>query len=104
MTTGTALHGPLACPRCLAQVAGDEARLVCSGCGEIYPIVDGIPCFAPTDTFYDDYASEHCPYGLSPAGLKGLILRLLPFWSWREWQFWSRTIPRCLGAILMLRA
>jgi hypothetical protein len=33
----------LACPVCFAQLAVDAARLVCSGCGRTYPIIDGIP-------------------------------------------------------------
>jgi len=57
--------------------------------------VDGIPCFSEPDVFYDHYSSEHCPFAVSPTGLKLALLRILPFWSWREWKFWSRTIPKC---------
>jgi hypothetical protein len=33
----------LACPACLGGLSSVENRLVCSGCGLAYPIVDGIP-------------------------------------------------------------
>ena len=33
----------LACPACRAGLQMEESRLVCTGCGRIYPIVDGIP-------------------------------------------------------------
>jgi uncharacterized protein YbaR (Trm112 family) len=33
----------LACPACLGGVRFDEGKLVCLGCGRIYPVVDGIP-------------------------------------------------------------
>jgi SAM-dependent methyltransferase len=58
-------------------------------------VVDGIACFAKPDAFYDQYASEHCPYATSPTGLRYALLRVLPFWSYREWKFWHREIPRC---------
>jgi hypothetical protein len=33
----------LACPACLGDLRLDLDRLVCAGCGQAYPIVDGIP-------------------------------------------------------------
>jgi uncharacterized protein len=33
----------LACPACLGSLCADSARLACSSCGRVYPIVDGIP-------------------------------------------------------------
>lgn len=84
----------LVCPHCFHDLILEDARLLCSGCSQEYPIVDGIPCFAPSDEFYDAYSSVHCPYALSPHGLKGQVLRFLPFWSWREWRFWRSVIPR----------
>jgi uncharacterized protein YbaR (Trm112 family) len=33
----------LACPACLGGLSFVESKLVCSGCGRAYPIVDGIP-------------------------------------------------------------
>jgi SAM-dependent methyltransferase len=84
----------MACPSCHGSLVEDFG-LVCDGCGCRYEIVDGIPCFSQADTFYDQYASEHCPFAASPAGLKYAVLRVLPFWSYREWKFWNRVIPRC---------
>ena len=33
----------VACPACMGALRLDEGRLICAGCGRIYPIVDGIP-------------------------------------------------------------
>ena len=44
--------------------------------------------------FYEGYVEEHVPYHRSPRGLKGLILSVLPYWSYREWRFWKRMVPR----------
>ena len=44
--------------------------------------------------FYDGYVEEHVPYHLSPRGLKGSLLRWLPYWSYQEWRFWRRWAPR----------
>jgi uncharacterized protein len=33
----------LACPACFGDLHLDGPRLLCDGCGRIYPIVDGIP-------------------------------------------------------------
>jgi SAM-dependent methyltransferase len=43
--------------------------------------------------FYDGYVEEHVPYHLSPRGLKGFVLRRLPYWSYQEWRFWRRWVP-----------
>ncbi|MEZ5393895.1 MAG: hypothetical protein R2724_13800 [Bryobacterales bacterium] len=43
--------------------------------------------------FYDDYVAEHVPYHRSPRGLKGWLLRALPYWSYQEWRFWRRWVP-----------
>jgi SAM-dependent methyltransferase len=72
-----------------------ESALVCPGCSREYEVIDGIPCFSKPDTFYDDYATKHCPFAASPTGLKYALLRVLPFWSWREWKFWFQVVPRC---------
>ena len=61
------------------------------------------PIFAPSshdpEAFYEDYVQHHVPYHLNPAGFKGWILRFLPYWSWREWRFWNRCVPR--GGVLL---
>ena len=46
--------------------------------------------------FYNQYVAEHVPYHRSPKGPKSVILRALPYWSYREWRFWRRWVPlRC---------
>ncbi len=35
--------GQLACPACLSALRLNEARLECTCCSRMYPIVDGIP-------------------------------------------------------------
>ncbi len=72
-----------------------DGALVCTHCKRRYPIDGDIPCFASTDPFYDAYADVHCPYHWSPRGLKGMALRYLPFWSWREWRFFRSVLPGC---------
>lgn len=47
-----------------------------------------------TREFYERYVEEHVPYHRSPHGLKWLILSLLPYWSYLEWRFWERTVPK----------
>ena len=46
-------------------------------------------------SFYDSYVEEHVPYHRSPRGLKRVLLAALPYWSYREWRFWERNVPRC---------
>src|SRR5579864_1914205 len=94
ITKGPAANRALVCPNCRGQLALQN-RLVCQCCARTYEIVDGIPCFSKPDSFYDAYAQEHCPFAASPTGLKNLLLRILPFWSWREWDFWRWVIPQC---------
>lgn len=91
----TPTPGLLVCPACKIPLSHRQTGLACPTCSSVYPITEGIPCFAPSDPFYDAYAAEHCPYALSPKRVKGLILSLVPFWSWREWTFWRSAIPRC---------
>jgi uncharacterized protein YbaR (Trm112 family) len=83
----------LACPNCLGSLRGANDALICRECERQFAIEHAIPCFAPTNLFYDSYAEEHCPYALSPSGLKSFVLRFFPFWSYREWWFWRRVIP-----------
>ena len=54
---------------------------------------------AEVEAFYEDYVEHHVPYHRSPRGLKGFVLRFLPYWSWREWRFWRRWTPA--GAVLL---
>ena len=35
--------GQLACPACIGGLTLDAGKLVCTKCGRVYPIVDGIP-------------------------------------------------------------
>ncbi len=87
----TDLFACINCRRALIEDAG----LVCSECGKTYEVIDGIPFFSKPDAFYDQYSEEHCPFASSPAGIKRAILRVLPFWSYREWRFWDKVIPPC---------
>jgi SAM-dependent methyltransferase len=48
---------------------------------------------AGVEAFYEGYVEHHVPYHRSPRGLKGWVLRFLPYWSWREWRFWRRWTP-----------
>jgi len=50
---------------------------------------------AEAKSFYDDYVEEHVPYHRSPQGLKRAILQRLPYWSYCEWRFWEKWVPRC---------
>jgi ubiquinone/menaquinone biosynthesis C-methylase UbiE len=54
---------------------------------------------AEVEAFYEGYVEHHVPYHRSPRGLKGLVLRFLPYWSWREWRFWKRWTPA--GSVLL---
>jgi SAM-dependent methyltransferase len=85
----------LTCPRCRSGLSLASDALACEVCHQVYPVVEGIPCFCDPDPFYDRYSTEHCPFAASPRGLKGIALRVLPFWSWREWRFWRHVIPSC---------
>ncbi|MBI3529599.1 MAG: methyltransferase domain-containing protein [Betaproteobacteria bacterium] len=85
----------LACPQCKGKLEANAAHLVCNRCGHDYAVLEGIPCFASPDRFYDEFALVHCPFAASPSGLKRVTLGVLPFWSWQEWKFWDRVIPRC---------
>jgi len=33
----------LSCPACYSQLRMDGSQLACTGCGRVYPIIDGIP-------------------------------------------------------------
>jgi SAM-dependent methyltransferase len=84
----------LLCPGCRTPLAWDTFSFRCGQCGREIPVQDGIPSFCESDPFYEEYISHHVPYHRNPAGLKGAALRFLPYWSWREWRFWRRYVPR----------
>lgn len=84
----------LICPDCREPLEPDAAALRCPRCGRQVPVRAGIPSFCGSDPFYEQYTGHHAPYHRSPGGVKGALLRLLPYWSWREWRFWRRYIPR----------
>ncbi len=84
----------LLCPQCRAGLAPEPEALKCPGCGCSVPVRNGIPSFCEADPFYEDYVGHHVPHHRNPKGLKGAILRWLPYWSWREWRFWRRYVPR----------
>lgn len=42
-----ALEGQLACPACYKPLRLEADRLICTGCGRRYPVVDGIPVLVP---------------------------------------------------------
>jgi ubiquinone/menaquinone biosynthesis C-methylase UbiE len=49
--------------------------------------------FAEGDPFYDAYVEEHVPFSPEPPRWKAIVLRVLPFWSWREWRFFHAALP-----------
>jgi ubiquinone/menaquinone biosynthesis C-methylase UbiE len=56
-------------------------------------VVEGVPSFCETQSFYEDYLEEHCPFVRNPPPWKATILRTLPYWSWREWKFFGKHVP-----------
>lgn len=44
---------PLACPRCRGLLAELPSSMACPVCRQSYPLVDGIPCLADGDAFYE---------------------------------------------------
>jgi SAM-dependent methyltransferase len=93
--TDAAKAALLACPHCRGPLGIADDRATCAPCARVFPVNDGVICFSASDPFYDQYLTEHCPFALSPHGAKALLLRMLPFWSWREWRFWRSVVPRC---------
>jgi uncharacterized protein YbaR (Trm112 family) len=33
----------LACPACFASLRADCGKMLCVGCGRLYPVIDGVP-------------------------------------------------------------
>jgi uncharacterized protein len=63
----TSILEQLACPACLGDLRVAQDRLVCTGCGRGYPIVDGIPVLiaeqaeAPSQTVSSGASSTSDP-------------------------------------------
>jgi uncharacterized protein YbaR (Trm112 family) len=51
----------LACPACSSPLALNPDSLTCTGCGSVYPVVDGIPVLIPNSADDND--------GLKPPGV-----------------------------------
>jgi SAM-dependent methyltransferase len=87
-------HPSLACTNCHGRLEREGDSLACASCASTFPLVDGIPSFCKTEPFYEDYLEEHCPFVRNPPLWKRRILRVLPYWSWREWRFFEEHVPR----------
>src|SRR5262249_25125657 len=82
MITAAVLSSPFACPSCHEALEMGAAELRCETCGRGYQVFDGVPSFCETESFYEDYLEEHCPFVASPPSWKATLLRVLPYWSW----------------------
>lgn len=91
----------LVCVACRGALERQGAELRCEACGARAPLVGRIPVFCEGEQFYETYAEEHIPYVGEPPPLKRLLLRLLPYWSWREWRFFHKHL-RAGDAVLDL--
>ena len=54
----------LACPVCKRDVKLKRKELVCVGCGNRYPIVDGIPWLLPPELMPQKYKKRATPHPL----------------------------------------
>ena len=77
----------------------DPEGLRCDACSARFAIRDGIAIFAQGDPFYDTYVEEHVPFAPDPPRWKGALLRVLPFWSWREWRFFRTHLQPGLAVL-----
>jgi SAM-dependent methyltransferase len=94
MTATRVIVDDLACPRCHGTLGAElQDVLTCETCAAEYPVVQGIPSFCETQEFYEEYLEEHCPFVRNPPTWKASVLRVLPYWSWREWRFFSAHVP-----------
>lgn len=93
MTTTVARTGVLACTACHGPLEQQGDDLTCASCGSTFRLQDGIPSFCETEEFYEEYLEEHCPFVRNPPNWKQTILRVLPYWSWREWRFFEKNVP-----------
>src|SRR5437867_992075 len=78
------------CLECGAFLEHSPGRLECARCGTSYPESDGVGVFCSSEAFYEEYLDEHCPFVRNPPSWKAALLRVLPYWSWREWKFFRR--------------
>ncbi len=85
----------LVCPDCKGRLSAAGPALTCPACRLEARIAEGIACFAASDPFYDAYSELHAPFVRIPRGIKGALLRILPYWSYREWRFWDAAVPAC---------
>ena len=93
MMPAVALADVLACTTCHGTLGRDGDLLLCASCGSTFAIRDGIPSFCDTESFYEEYLEEHCPFVRNPPSWKSATLRVLPYWSWREWRFFDKYVP-----------
>jgi ubiquinone/menaquinone biosynthesis C-methylase UbiE len=78
------------CLECGAFLERSGGRLECVQCGASYPEANGVGVFCASEAFYENYLDEHCPFVRNPPAWKAALLRVLPYWSWREWRFFRR--------------
>src|SRR5213083_6255 len=94
MATATRPESPprksFACVACGGPLVKSSERLECPHCGSSYPDRNGVVVFCESEAFYEDYLEEHCPFVRNPPRWKAALLRVLPYWSWREWKFFRR--------------
>jgi SAM-dependent methyltransferase len=94
MTLAVAEVERLVCTSCHGALERESDDLRCVSCGSVFAVQGGIPSFCETERFYEEYLEEHCAvFARNPPRWKDAILRVLPYWSWREWRFFDENIP-----------
>lgn len=83
------------CPECSGDLLDLSTAFRCRACSNEYEVQGGVPLFTASSEFYDEYSITESPPRNCPGGLKEVILKFLPFWSWREWKFFRYAIPNC---------
>jgi uncharacterized protein YbaR (Trm112 family) len=48
----------LACPGCQSVLTKSQERMVCSGCGKGFPVLEGIPSFADPEFYWGEIDEE----------------------------------------------
>ncbi|MGA7409823.1 MAG: methyltransferase domain-containing protein, partial [Bryobacteraceae bacterium] len=56
--TSAAWLQELCCPACKAQLRSEDGDVVCLGCGESWPVRDGIPYFVPSFPYWGEIPQE----------------------------------------------